>query len=80
MTENEIFEKLQNIFRSVMKNSALQITFETTPNDLAEWDSLAHAQLITEIESAFNVKFSLIEMLDLDNVSSIVKLLKQKIQ
>lgn len=80
MNENEIIEKLQKIFRSVMKNHSLQITLDSTPNDIDEWDSLAHAQLITEIENAFHVKFSLIEMLDLDNVSSIVKLLKQKIQ
>ena len=58
MERNEIFEKLTVIFRDVMDNDEIVLEENTTAEDIEEWDSLAHVQLIEKIEGVFGVKFS----------------------
>lgn len=79
MSKQEIFLKLQDIFRKVMKNENLVIEDEMTAEEIQEWDSLANQELIMTIENEFHIKFSLMEMLDLDSVGNIVSSIENKI-
>jgi len=47
------------IMSQVFNADINKLTDETTKDDIEEWDSLEHIKLILEIESQFNVKFSL---------------------
>lgn len=62
MERKEVFEKLTVIFRDVMDNDEIVLEENTTADDIEEWDSLAHVQLIEKIESVFGIKFSAKEM------------------
>ena len=53
MTESNITSKLQEVFRSVFEDTALEINPETSAKDIANWDSMNHILLITEIENQF---------------------------
>ena len=72
MDRNEIFEKLTLIFREVMDNDEIVLEEDTTAEDIEEWDSLAHVQLIEKIEGVFGVKFSAKEMMSWDDVGEFV--------
>lgn len=72
MNDNEILEKLQDIFRDVFDNEDLEITVDTVAEDIDEWDSLAHVQLVKELERAFSVKLTAKEVLSWDNVGEMV--------
>ena len=74
-----LLQQLNNIMREVFENKHLIITNETSAKDIAEWNSLNHVLLITEIEKKFNVSFSLDEMISFANVGDIVTCLKTKI-
>lgn len=72
MERSEIFEKLTVIFRDVMDNDEIELEENTTAEDIEEWDSLAHVQLIEKIEAVFGVRFSAKEMNSWDDVGEFV--------
>lgn len=51
--------KLQEIFRDVFDDPNLLITETTSPDDIADWDSLQHINLIVSCETGFKMKFPL---------------------
>ena len=79
MENKEIFEKLTDIFRDVMDNDEIFLEENTTAEDIEEWDSLAHVQLIEKIESVFGVKFSAKEMMSWEDVGEFVDSIKAKL-
>ena len=79
MERKEIFEKLNVIFRDVMDNDEIVLEENTTAEDIEEWDSLAHVQLIEKIEGVFGVRFSAKEMTSWDELGELVDSILAKI-
>lgn len=79
MERKEIFEKLTEIFREVMDNDEIVLEENTTAEDIEEWDSLAHVQLIEKIESVFGLKFSAKEMMSWEDVGEFVDSIEEKL-
>lgn len=79
MERKEIFEKLTNVFRLVMDNEDIVLEESTTAEDIEEWDSLTHVQLIEMIQKDFGVKFSAKEMMSWEDVGEFVNMIEQKI-
>lgn len=52
-----VHDELQTVFRTVFEDESLEIEDEMTADDVAKWDSLAHINLIVQVEKAFGVKF-----------------------
>ncbi|MFK8101813.1 MAG: acyl carrier protein [Saprospiraceae bacterium] len=69
----EIFVSVQTIFRQVFANEKMTIEETTRPDDIEAWDSLRHAILINAIESHFEIKFNLMEMIGFETVGDICK-------
>ena len=46
--------------------------------DIENWDSLHHIQLISELERAFGIKFKLREVLSMKNVGDLIDLIHIK--
>ena len=80
MERKEIFEKLTDIFRQVMDNDEIVLEENTTAEDIEEWDSLAHVQLIEKIEDVFGIRFSAKEMLSWDDVGEFVDSIQEKLK
>ena len=73
MEREEIFEKLNEIFEDVLDlDETPELTDATSANDIEEWDSLSHIQLIVAIEKAFKLKFTSQEILKWNNVGEMV--------
>lgn len=79
MDRKEVFEKLTIIFRDVMDNEEIILEEGTTAEDIEEWDSLVHIQLMERIEQVFGVKFSAKEMRSWDDVGEFVDDIVRKI-
>ena len=79
MGRKEIFEKLTVIFRDVMDNDEIVLEENTTAEDIEEWDSLAHVQLIEKIEAVFGVRFSAKEMNSWEDVGEFVDSIEEKL-
>ena len=70
--------KLSSIFSAVLNVPEAKIVPELSPENTASWDSLNAIILITEIESAFNVKFTFDEAMAVKNYGDAVKLVSSK--
>ena len=56
---NEIYNRLNEVFREVFDDDSITVNAETTAADIEDWDSLTHIQLIAAVEDEFGVKFSM---------------------
>ncbi len=65
-------EALNQIFRMVFDDDTLQITPDTTANDVDGWDSLSHVNLITTVESKFGIRFTQKELLKQKSVGDLI--------
>ena len=74
MTRQEIFEKLNEVFSDVFDDD-ITVTAETTSADIDEWDSLTHITLISEVEDTFGMKFSMKEVLGMQNVGEMADII-----
>ena len=78
MTNQEIFEKLSEIFSDVF-DEEITVTAETTAADVEEWDSLTHITLIAEVEEAFGFKFAMKDVLGMKNVGEMAQIIAKNI-
>lgn len=79
MERKEIFEKLNEIFRNVLDNDEIEVGETTRADDIEEWDSLSHIQMIVAIEKTFKLKFNSREVMKWDNVGEMVDTIIKKI-
>ena len=79
MNKNEIFSRVQEIFIDVFDDENLEINNSTNSEDIEEWDSLNHIQLVLSIEKTLNVRFKTGEIQSLKDVGEMVVLLEEKI-
>ena len=77
MTEQEIFESVQEIFRTVFDDTDIVLTREMTSADIEDWDSLEQINLLVAIEKRFSIKFQLQDVKDLPNVGAMLDLVKR---
>lgn len=78
MTQDQILAKVEEIFRDILDNEDITLTFETTADDIEEWDSLSHIQLIVAIEKEFKIRFTSKEILSWNNVKEMIECIAQK--
>ena len=57
MNREEIIGRLGSIFKDIFDEEDLEINDKTTAEDIEDWDSLAHINLVVAIEKEFSVKF-----------------------
>lgn len=78
MEKNQILEEVQEIFREVLDNEEIVLNNATTADDVEEWDSLTHIQLIVAIEKHFKIKFTSKEILSWQNVGEMIDCIATK--
>jgi len=79
ITKEEILAQVNTIFRDVLENDKLVIKEETTGDDVEEWDSLTHLQLVIAIEKHFKVRFTSAEIINFSNVGEMCEGIAQKL-
>lgn len=78
MSAPDLHARLTAVFRKVFKDPALEVGDTTTAADVAGWDSLAHITLISEIEGEFGIKFKLKELMNIENVGDLERMVAAK--
>ena len=61
MDRNEMLQKVQEICRDIFEDDQLVVTEDTSAADIEGWDSLTHLSLVSELEEAFDIAFTLDE-------------------
>lgn len=78
MEKNQVLAEVQEIFREVLDNEEIVLNNATTADDVEEWDSLTHIQLIVAIEKNFNIRFTSLEILSWQNVGEMIDCIANK--
>ena len=64
-------KKLYDIISKVFSVQISEINDESSPETIEAWDSFNGLILVDELESNFNIKFSVSEIIDVKNVKDI---------
>jgi len=70
---NELDRKLEKIVKDTLQSK--KVTLESSMEDIPEWDSLKHIQLIIAIEEKFDITIDFSDTLDMTSIP----LIKNKI-
>lgn len=79
MLNDEILKEITTIMCEVFDNDDLTVTASTSADDIDEWDSMSHLQLIVAIEKKYNMRFALGELQALKNIGEMVELIQKKL-
>lgn len=78
MSREEVFERLNRIFRDIFDDEDIEVGEETTSDDIEDWDSLEHINLVVEIENEFGMKFTMGEVHEMKNVGEMVDIIIER--
>ena len=79
MDRNDILKRVEEIFREELELDDLVLTDETTADDVEEWDSLSHIQLVAAMEEAFGIEFKSREILSWENIGDLIDSIEKNI-
>jgi acyl carrier protein len=79
MDTSQILQEVKKIFIDVLDDNGIVLTEDTTADDVDEWDSLTHMELIVAIEKHFNVRFASSEILSYNNVGEMCDSIAKKL-
>ena len=78
MTKAEAMEALTPIFCEVFDDDSIELSDELTAADVEGWDSVEHFNLISEIESAFGMRFKMKEVSGMKNVGELAEIVAER--
>ena len=78
MTQEAVMEKMNEIFQDVFDDPSITVQPETTANDIEDWDSLEHINLIEAVEQEFGMKFRMQEVSGMKNVGEMAAIVAER--
>jgi len=78
MEKSEVLEKVNEVFIDILDNEDIVLSYETTANDVDDWDSLNHIQLVVAIEKKFKIRFTSQEIQSWKNVGEMLDCILSK--
>lgn len=79
MDDAALRQRLNDIFCEVFDDESIRITDAMTAQDVEEWDSLNHINLIVAVQRSFKIKFTVGEVNNLANVGEFIALIRSKL-
>jgi acyl carrier protein len=71
-------DDLTILFQDVFQGDGLTLTRSTTRDDLPQWDSMNHLNIVMALELQHRIKFSLVEIEAMQGVGDILDLIQRK--
>ena len=77
MTRDEVYVRLNEIFRDVFDDDSITVSDSTTSADIEEWDSLEHINLVVAVEEEFGFKFQMGQVVSMKDVGEMVDIIME---
>lgn len=78
MRKEEIFKALDEVFQDVFDDDTITVNENTVADDIEDWDSLEHINLVVAIEKRFGMKFTMGEVTGMKNVGEMVDIIIER--
>jgi acyl carrier protein len=75
VTEAEIYDSLNALFRELFDDDTIVLKAETTAHDIPAWDSFNHLNIIVAVESRFGFRMQTREIEVLATIGDMVRLI-----
>jgi acyl carrier protein len=72
MEKGDILKAVNLIFIDTLDDENIILSYETVADDVEEWDSLNHIQLVVAIEKHFKIRFTAREIQSWQNVGEMI--------
>ena len=66
------------MFQDVFDDETIHVDDSTTAEDIEDWDSFEHINLINAVEEAFGIKIKMNEVKKLENVGQMVNIIIER--
>ena len=74
-----VLAKVQGAFHDAFAIDPHSVSLDTSPDDVPDWDSVGHLTLISNLERAFGISLDLDDIMGMENVRDIVRVLQSKL-
>ncbi len=78
MDRQVIIKRLNEVFRDVFDDANIVVDAQTTADDIEDWDSIEHINLISAVESEFKIRFTMGEVSGMKNVGEMIEIIEQR--
>jgi len=75
MIREDVYERLNEVFRQVFDDDSITVNDETTSDDIEDWDSFEHINLIVAVEEEFSFKIPMSKVSTMKNVGEMVDII-----
>lgn len=75
MTREQVYERLNSVFQDVFDDEEISVSDATTADDIDDWDSLEHINLVSAVEKEFGIKFTMGQVVTMKNVGEMVDII-----
>lgn len=79
MNREEVYEVLNGVFRDVFDDDSIVVNDNTTADDIEDWDSLEHINLIAAVEQEFGIKFNMGQVVTMKNVGEMADIIMSQL-
>lgn len=79
MDRNELLSQINTIFKDILDDEEVVVNETSTANDVDDWDSLTHIQLVVAIEKHFKIRFTSKEIQSWKNVGEMLTSIQNKV-
>ncbi|MBR1910855.1 MAG: acyl carrier protein [Treponema sp.] len=77
MTRDEVYKRLNEVFRDVFDDDSIVLNDSTVADDVDGWDSFEHINLIVAVEKEFSFKIPMGKVVTMKNVGEMVDIILQ---
>ena len=75
----DVLARVQKAFSCAFEVAPDSVTINTVPGDIRAWDSMGHVTLASSLEQEFKLTFDVDELMDMENVREIVRIVQAKL-
>ena len=75
-----VLEEVTKLARIQFPKEKLEFQETTTASDISSWNSLSHVMLVASIESVFEIRFDLLQMIDMESIGDIARATHQMLK
>ena len=77
MSREEVFERLNKVFQEVFDDETIEVNDDTPSEDIDDWDSFEHINLIVAVEEEFSIKIPMGKVVTMKNVGEMADIILQ---